>query len=296
MSKRTARPKKRRAEKSGQNSGRKLVVIICSLLLLTLGVGLTAQWRMLPVMSRPPAQPQAGSFNSNNPSKEYIYAGGRLIATEEATAVAAPLAPANLIARASSTQINLTWDAPSGATGYSYQIERSTNYSTATPEHGFAPVATGITGTSFTDNLTGLSGTHTYLYRVRSFVSGQSSVPSNMSFATNIAFAETISNQDPGRTTIKATHFLELAAAVNAVRAAAGLQDFNWSTQQAPASGGLILKSQLKDLRDGLNQALDALGISRPSYTDDLSSQSAVPVRKAHIDELRQATRGVGQN
>src|SRR2546423_15003879 len=48
-------------------------------------------------------------------SKEYVYAGGRLVATEEPTAAGGP-PPTNLIATdTSATSVALTWQAPAGS-------------------------------------------------------------------------------------------------------------------------------------------------------------------------------------
>jgi hypothetical protein len=89
MSKRIARQRKRKAEKARQKSKRKPVVIVCSILILTLAVGVMAQWKILPGVSKllisASAPTPTRSLNANSPSKEYIYAGGRLIATEEPT-------------------------------------------------------------------------------------------------------------------------------------------------------------------------------------------------------------------
>lgn len=301
MSKRIARQRKKGSVKPKKKSRRELVIIVCLLLSLTSAVGSMAWWRSLPGMTKPAMVTPPGNFNANSPSKEYIYAGGRLIATEEpAGSNNAPLAPTNLIASAiSTTQINLSWSAPEGATGYSYLLERSTNYSTS-PDHGFVQIAT-VSGISYTDTVSA-TPVATYLYRVRSISGQQQSAPGILNFATTKSFQEQISNQDPpGRTTIKATHFLELQEAVNAVRASAGLNAFTWSDPQgrAPASGVPILKSHLLDLRNGLNQALSALGITPQPYTDEALADGTLPagtfVKKAHIDELRQRTRSVGQ-
>lgn len=87
MSKRIARQSRRKREKLKQERDWKPLVVLCSLLCLTLGLGVMAQWKALPGTSSPlafaPAPP--GNYNANSPSKEYIYAGGRLIATEEPT-------------------------------------------------------------------------------------------------------------------------------------------------------------------------------------------------------------------
>jgi fibronectin type 3 domain-containing protein len=75
-----------------------------------------------------------------------------------ATPVAPPSAPTGVTAIAGNTEIGLNWKASTGAV--SYNIYRGT-----TPGgEGASPVATGITGTSFTD--TGLTDGTTYYYKV----------------------------------------------------------------------------------------------------------------------------------
>src|SRR4051812_38285051 len=117
MSKRVARKGKRKREGGERKSGKKVVAILCSLLILTLAAGIMAEWKMLPGVYKPiPAPVQSGNFNANSPSKEYVYAGGRLIATEEPAGFSSS-APINLVAttRASSLIIDVTWNAVLGA-------------------------------------------------------------------------------------------------------------------------------------------------------------------------------------
>jgi hypothetical protein len=296
MSKRVARKAKRKRQKSEGKKSKKIVVILCALLILTLAVGIMGEWKLLGVSKAPPP-PQQGSFNANTPSKEYIYAGGRLIATEEAGNSSVTVsAPTTLtVSAASTTQINLSWAAPTGAIGYSYQIERSTDYSATSPEHGFAVIDT-VNDTSYPDIVPATTPAKTYIYRVRSVLGQQTSSPTVIGFATTKVFQEQLSNQDPGRTTIKASHFLELQEAVNAVRLAAGLQPFTWTDPQgrAPGSGVPILKSHMLDLRTGLKQALEALGFVPEPYTDE-GLPAGTFVKKAHIDELRVRTKGIAQ-
>lgn len=297
MSKRIARQRKKGRVTKQKMSKRKLIIMASVLLSLTLTAAITASFGLLPGMKRRAATPQqGGSFNSGSPSKEYIYAGGKLVATQEPEYQWIDVtAPTNLVASAvSTTQINLSWNAPTGGTGYSYQIERSTNYGTTSPEHGFTTLTT-VGGTTFTDNVPSTPSATTYIYRVRSINGQQTSSPSAISFATTKSFAEQISNQDPGRTPIRATHFLELQEAVNAVRAAAGLAPFTWTDPQAPAPGVPIRKTHMTDLRTALNQALTALGLTPQPYTDDPPVIGTTTVQKVHIDELRQRTRSVGQ-
>jgi cellulose 1,4-beta-cellobiosidase len=96
--------------------------------------------------------------------------GGEGANSTEASAITIPAAPAGLSAAAASTsQINLSWSASTGAA--SYTVKRS-----ATSGSGYTAVATGVTATSFED--TGLSsGTH-YYYIVTALNSGGESVAS----------------------------------------------------------------------------------------------------------------------
>ncbi|HLJ29777.1 MAG TPA: glycosyl hydrolase [Candidatus Angelobacter sp.] len=92
----------------------------------------------------------------------------------------APSAPSNLSATAvSSSQINLTWTA-SSTSGVTYNVYRSTS-------SGFAispgtRIATGISGTSFSN--TGLSASTTFFYLVTATNSNGESAASNQASAT----------------------------------------------------------------------------------------------------------------
>jgi hypothetical protein len=207
----------------------------------------------------------------NNPSKEYIYAGGKLIATEEPQLLAAPL---NLTANSlSGSQIEVSWAASPGADHY--QVERAPNTAAA-----YTVVGPSVTGTSFSD--TSVAAIATYLYRVRAVdASGNSSSASSVDIATAITFTD-----DPltSSTLVKAQHLTELRQAVNAVRAAAGLGAAGW-TDSAPA-GMLIKATHIQELRTNLDQALSTLGVPVNQYTD--SSLSGLGIKKVHIEEIRQ--------
>ncbi len=90
-----------------------------------------------------------------------------------------PPAPAGLSATAvSSSQINLSWSAASGAT--SYNVKRST-----TSGGPYTTVQTGVTGTSF--NNTGLNASTTYYYVVSAVNAGGESANSAQASATTQA-------------------------------------------------------------------------------------------------------------
>ena len=91
----------------------------------------------------------------------------------------APSAPAGLSANAvSSSQINLSWSAASGAT--SYNLKRST-----TSGGPYTTLQTGLTGTSF--NNTGLNASTTYHYVVSAVNAGGESANSAQASATTQA-------------------------------------------------------------------------------------------------------------
>ena len=94
--------------------------------------------------------------------------------------VAAPAAPVLNSATAGDGQIALSWT-PGAGVNTSYSVFRST----ASGSEGATPIATGITGTTFTD--TGLSDGTTYYYTVEGVNSSGSSKPSNELLAKPVA-------------------------------------------------------------------------------------------------------------
>jgi len=93
-------------------------------------------------------------------------AGGEGANSAETSATTFPAAPAGLAATAaSSNQIDLAWSASTGATGYT--VKRS-----ATAGGGYTTLATGVSGTSYSD--TGLSAGATWYYVVSASNTGES--------------------------------------------------------------------------------------------------------------------------
>jgi hypothetical protein len=215
----------------------------------------------------PPATPTS--------SKDYIYAGGRLIATEELSPSAASDPPTNLVAASSSTtSVSLTWSAPATGTVSHYIIERA----------GRGGVTTlGITPNTspFTDTTAQLD--NVYRYRVRAvFAGGGTSNFSNGDLATTFFQSDAVV---VGQTVIRAKHFTDLRQAVNDVRLIAGLESAPWSTP-APAIGGSMLGNHVAELRANLEPALAALGVSPTTYTD-ASPLSGKQIKATHVNELR---------
>ena len=191
-------------------------------------------------------------LNSNSRSKEYIYAGGRMIATEEPTSsgCASPPSPGStLVATAqSTTSVVLNWAASAGADHY--EVQRKQNINSA-----WVTLSPNPTTNSFTDN--GVVAGTTYLYQVRA-VDAAGACPSAYSavdLATTIIFVE-----DPLQsrlTIIKAQHVSEVRQAVDAVRATANIGAAIWTNPLNQVSA-----IHFSELRDRLNEALPLLGFS----------------------------------
>ena len=266
--------------RSGFRMKRRYVVVGSGCLIALLGLTTVAgPWRssfsktrvgslfFSPPPTLPPPPPSPGS-----PSKEYIYAGGRLIATEEPNPLAAPT---NLVADTfSSTRIDLTWTATPNA--HHYQVERASNLGGA-----FNVLNSNVATTTYTDNT--VTSVNAYLYRVRSAdAGGNLSVPGSIDVATAITFTD--NPLTAGTTLVKAQHVTELRQAVNAVRAAANLGAATWT--DSSLTNVLVKAVHIQELRTNLDQALNSLSLPPGSYTD--TSLSGVKIKKVHVDELRQ--------
>lgn len=274
--KKTTRPKQRR--RFNRRQTRKFTVVGSICLIAVLGLATAAgPWRSSFSKTRvgalffsPP--PPAPIPSPNSPSKEYIYAGGRLVATEEPNPL---LAPANLVADTfSSARIDLTWTAAPGA--HHYQVERAPNLGGT-----YSVVNSNVTTTSYSD--TTVTSVNAYLYRVRSAdANGNLSAPGSIDVATAITFTD--NPLIAGTTTIKAQHVTELRQAVNAVRAAANLSAATWT--DASLTNVAIKAVHIQELRTNLDLALSTLGYTPAPYTD--TSLAGILIKKVHVDELRQ--------
>jgi hypothetical protein len=185
--------------------------------------------------------------------------------------VAAPSAPANFAASATSTtQVNLSWSASAGAS--SYDIYRSVNHSAYT-------LLKSTSATSTSD--TGLTADTTYLYQVRAVAGGAASA-----FVTDAA-TTTIFTDDPllSGSLVKAVHITQLRTAVNAMRAAAGLGAQSFTD---PSLSAVKIKAtHLTQLRTALDSARTAIGLPAVSYTDSTITAGSTVLKTAHIADLR---------
>lgn len=273
------------------------VLVACAVILAVVGC-----WAALPPRTRGPGAPApaapatvgaASELSPTSPGKEYIYAGSRLVAIEEAAGVPTLPSPSGLEATGYSAQVVVHWEATPGA--HHYQLERAEVVGPSGPD--FQPVQDNLTSNSYTDSVT---PNKAFLYRVRAAdEAGTLSLPSGADLATSVAFTD---NPLEGHaatgagTTIKAAHLRELRLAVDAVRALAGLAGASYS-YPAPSSGGTALPTQrtkpprliyladVLELRGGLDEALHILGMQRPYETDQ--NLTSGYVKAAHFQELR---------
>jgi hypothetical protein len=269
----------------------KLAVAITLVLVAIVSVSLLAQ-----VNSRRKRKATSGEVSVaslSSPSKEYIYAGGRLVATEEPTGGGGcgtgPGMPGHLDATATSaTIVALTWPASTGAVDH-YQVERKQTVS----DSGYQVVNPNVppsTNPISVNDANSVSANTAYVYRVRAFDASACPSPySNIDLATTVIFSS-----DPPvaiGSTIYAVHLTRMQTAVNAVRITAGLTPFDWGDSNAPvtvapATGGTILKDQIQKLRNTLNQARLQLNLTAQLYTDEPLTVGT-KVFANHVLELR---------
>ena len=228
-------------------------------------------------------------------AKEYIYAGGRLVATEEPTVVAVGPPPTGLVATQSPTvaaQVDLSWSAPAGQVDH-YEIGRKGSVADQLTVVGSTQGA--VTG--FSD---AASPDTAYLYAVRAvFTGGGHSDYSGMDLATTVIFSDDplVGSNDPhppAATVIKAAHLTELRRAVSAVHALAGLGAVTSWTYPDPVSSPAssrraIYLEDIKELRDRLDEALPGLGRTSPAYAD--ITRNVTKVGKSQFQQLREAVK-----
>jgi hypothetical protein len=258
MSKKTASTRKRSMTR------RRFQILIAAVVL-----GLFAAWTMLAYsgaldsllrQKRKKGQDfSAASFNSNSPSKEYIYAGGRLVATEEPTTSSAPSAPTGLDAKAvSSGQIQLTWNAPSSGAVDHYEIYRTNNVDS------FGAPLTTWSASPYTDNVS-FTSVVTYVYKVRAVGPGGTSPDSILDYATTIIFTNDVGLNPLHGVTIYAQHLVELRQAVVAIRAIKGLGAPSWTDPSLTPGQTPVRGAHIDELRTKLNEALNALSGQVPA-------------------------------
>ena len=93
----------------------------------------------------------------------------------------------------------------------------------------------------------------------------------------------------PGVTPVKAVHFTELRARIDALRRAAGLPAFPWTDAVLRAGVTSVKLVHLRELREALGDAYVAVGRVEPGWTDPPPTAGSAPIRAAHVMELRAA-------
>lgn len=226
-------------------------------------------------------------------SKEYIYAGGRLVATEEPTPAApAGPPPAALTAVAAAgtsagVPVNITWQTSAGASHY--EVERGA-WDPQRNSVVFTPLVADVTGPTYSDG--GAAPGHAYLYRARAvFPVGGRSDYSNVDLATAVPFTQPAPSAGG---LIRAAHFNELRSAVQAVRALAGLGAAAWTYPDPvagpPSQRRKIYLEDVTELRSALDEALAVLGLRRP-YPPDPPLARGAAVSAAHFEQIRERVR-----
>jgi hypothetical protein len=265
-------------------SRRKIFLIVGTLISLILTSGALAQWAgIISVTNRSSGGLTPPSLDPLEPKTEYIYANGKLIATEEPV-TATPVAPGSLRATTTSdTSIHIAWSASSGAT--KYELQRSTNINS-----GFVPVNSNISqNTLFYDDP--VTPNIAYIYRVRAFIESNPSPFSEMDIATAVAFTSDATITQ-GVTTIKAIHITQLRQAIDAMRIAVGLPAATWVDSPLVAQQVEIKKVHIDQLRLNLNGAGGQLSFPAPTYTDPTIIAHSTIVKADHIRDLRRLVKG----
>lgn len=177
-------------------------------------------------------------------------------------------APASVAATATSTSgVSLSWTAVAGAT--SYEIHRSS---------GGAPFSLLKTASGSPASDTGLTANTTYVYKVRAVCGA---------FSALDAATTTLFTNDPltAGTRIQAVHVTQLRTAINAMRAAAALQQAVYT--HTIAAGSLIRRSDVTEMRTALDAARAAIGLPAQSYRDATISAGVTNAKAAHFEDLR---------
>ena len=174
-----------------------------------------------------------------------------------------PATPTGLVATATSTTaVQLSWNASSGAT--QYEIVRT-------------PGTTVVTGSTTFNDTTVTPGT-AYVYRVRALDAfARTSQLSAPDVATTIVFDEDI--------VIRALHITQLRQAANAIRTTAALGAFPFTDAVVP--GTIVKAVHIAELRTAIDQARTALGLPAMAYTDAPLLAGTTLVKATHVQQLR---------
>ena len=93
----------------------------------------------------------------------------------------------------------------------------------------------------------------------------------------------------PGVTPVRAVHFTELRARIDALRSQAALRPFRWTDPVLRAGTTRVRLAHLVELREALAEAYAAAGRPAPQWTDPAPVAGSTPIRATHVTELRRA-------
>ena len=93
----------------------------------------------------------------------------------------------------------------------------------------------------------------------------------------------------PGVTLIKAVHFTELRARIDAVLVAVGVEPSSWTDPVLTAGVTPVRLQHLVELREAVATAYRAAGQAAPRWTDAAAAGRTTPIRAVHLMELRAA-------
>lgn len=213
--------------------------------------------------------PPSAMLSNQAASVIETVANGELALVNGSITVSAPATPAGVVATALSTsQVDVTWNGVVGSTHY--EVWRSVD--------GGAYASIGSPSVPAMSDGAVVAG-KAYLYKVRAVNGPLVSPFSNVDAATTIVFTD--DPVVPRSTRVQAVHITELRAAVNAMRASAGLAPL----AADPTIGvGLLIRAQhITAMRTSLNQARAAIGLPSLSFRHP----TPTVVRAVHVRELR---------
>jgi hypothetical protein len=264
-----------------------VVVVVCCALAITVAGGALSHWGSSSRIAALTSGLVQATPTPLTLSKEYVYAGGRLVATEEPAGTPTPTptptapGPANLVATATSpTQVTLSWSAPPSGAGPHYVVERSSTL------NGYTTISANEATTGFVDSTA--SADTAYLYRVKAvFADNTESLYSAPDLATTVTF--TGDDAITHGVLIKANHLNKLRRAVGAVRTLAGLQPYVWTYPDPvsmPASQRRpVYLEDVSELRAAVDEALTLLGRSQAYPASPALARGAV-VNADHFTQI----------
>ena len=131
---------------------------------------------------------------------------------------------------------------------------------------------------------------------IRVTATDPSGLSATQSFAVTVSTTSGSFTDDPiqpGLTPVRAVHFTELRARIDALRVRVGLGWFAWTDPVLRARVTPVRPVHLLELREALTAAYAATRRAVPRWTDAVPASGSTPIRAAHVTELRDAVRAL---